>query len=47
MSYLDPALQPYFEMLPISIKNDILESNADIKDLNTLLSIVDRYLSDK
>lgn len=47
MSYLNPELQPYFEMLPINIKNDILESNVDITDLRTLLSIVDGYLGDK
>ncbi len=44
---IDPILQTYFEMLPINVKNQILESDVQINDLNTLLSVVDGFLPRK
>lgn len=42
---LNSGLHMYFEMLPIDVKNSILESGENINTLEELLSCVDRILS--
>ena len=41
---INPDLSSYFEMLPIEVKNQILESGATINSLSDLLQCVDNFL---
>ena len=41
---MNPNLSYYFEMLPIDVKNQILESDTDINTLDDLLQCVNSIL---
>lgn len=44
---LNPNLHTYFEMLPIGVKNSILESGKNINTLEELLTCVDEFLNSR
>ena len=44
---INSELRSYFEMLPIDVENQILESDGEINTLDSLLSAVNTFLSQK
>lgn len=47
MSYVDPKLRPYFELLSIDLKNEILKQDVEIKSLNDLIQCLDRIVKEE
>jgi hypothetical protein len=46
MSYVSPALHAQFESLPIDLKNEILSRNIRLENLNDLISVLERIVSE-
>lgn len=46
MSYVNPELRSRFESLPINLKNEILERNVTINDLQDLISVLQQIVDE-
>ena len=46
MSYVNPELRSRFESLPINLKNEILERNVTINDLQDLISFLQQIVDE-
>jgi len=46
MSYVNPALRPKFETLPIDLKNEILARDVTLSDLNDLIHVLQEIVDE-
>ena len=46
MSYVNPALRPKFETLPIDLKNEILARDVTLSNLNDLIHVLQEIVDE-
>lgn len=46
MSYVSPTIQSQFESLSIGLKNEILSRDVRLENLNDLISVLERIVSE-
>jgi len=46
MSYINPALRPKLESLPIDLKNEILSRNVKLNTLQDLIGILQQIVEE-
>ena len=46
MSYVNPELRNRFESLPISLKNEILERNVTLNNLQDLIAVLGQIVDE-
>lgn len=46
MSFVNPTIHSQFESLPIELKNEILSRNVKLENLNDLIAVLERIVSE-
>ena len=46
MSFISPEIQSRFEDLPIELKNEILDRNVQINNLNDLIACLEQIVAE-